>query len=273
MSNNRKNLFNESQEDSIMRSIEQSQRSSNVLKLPIFDSRFLTVNQTGHTTILPSTLSDVNDSGNANWLMPTTATQLDIVSTSAEDGAGTFTGINVIFVDGLDQNLNALQEVVVMNGTTTVTTTGSFRAMNLAIAVAGGIPGSGAVGIITISATTGGQAFGRFLVDNTSCEVGRYTVASGMRFWVEKVVFNGGADSDNTVITEVTILGAFPISLGQFYISQSITAIAGGAFLDAGTTIKFRGFTNSGAPATRKLNLTIVGVQATVSAWDSLKIC
>ena len=267
-----KNTGNDTLKKVIKRFSQENSRLTGFTKLPVFDSRFTAVNQTGHTTVLGTTLGDVNDSGNPNWIMPATATTLTVVSTSAEDGAGTFTGINVIFIDGLGQDLTPLQEVLVLTGTTPAVTVGSFRAMNLSVALVGGIPGSGAVGEITISATTGGQVFGMYLIGDTTGEVGRYTVPATCRFFVDRAVFNGGASCDNTIIAEVTVFGAFPISLGEFYISQGFNELAGGQFLEAGSTIKFRGFTNSGSPLSRKINMSIVGILATVAAWDSLKI-
>ena len=73
-----------------------------------------------------------------------------------------------------------------------------------------------------------------------------------------------------TVRAEVTLLGAFPVALGEFYGSQGIIDLGGAALLAGGTTIKIRGFTNSGNPSTRKLNVTFTGQLASDSAWDSL---
>ena len=66
---------------------------------------------------------------------------------------------------GLDQNWDEVTESINLDGTTPVTTVNSYRDMNLANGLFGGTPGSGAVGVITVSATTGGQVFGKFLVN------------------------------------------------------------------------------------------------------------
>ena len=270
-----KNIVNGSTISSIDSRLKNIQLTNDLIQLTVLDTRFTIVNQSGHSTILPSTLGDVNDSGNTNFLMESTATTLDIVSTDDEDGAGTFTGINVLVIQGLDQNLNEITDVVVLNGLTPVTSNLSFRTMNLALAAAGGTPGSGCIGDITISGTVGGQVFGKLIVDDTTCEVGRFTVPTGKRWMISSGLFNGGVGADMVFKAEVTAPGAFPISIGEFYIGGGQvdnTASISNIFLEAGTLFKYRGFTVSGSPSTRKINLSIVGVLATIEAWDSLLI-
>ena len=239
---------------------------------PTHDTRFVSINQTGHTTTLPATLGDINDSGNTNWLMPAAATTLDFVSTSPEDGAGGFTGIIGIFINGLDVNLDAVTEVIFLNGTTVVTTTNTFRAINQNFAIAGGTPGSGAVGEITGSSSTDATIWCKYLVNDTSCEVGRYTVPNLHKFNILQLLLNGGNSSDMTIRVEATPPGGFPFSLGEFYGSGGVFPTRGSSILPGGTLLKVRGFTNSGSPSTRKINISMGGVTATNVAWDSLLI-
>ena len=160
-----------------------------------------------------------------------------------------------------------------MNGTNNVTTSLSFRNINSAIALSGGTPGQGADGIITISATTGGQVFGKLVVNVTACEVGRYTVPRGKRLMIIKIVLNAGTGGDMTHATEITLPNAFPIVLGELYLGSGIINTILGPFpLEAGTMLKLRSFTNTGSPTTRKLSANIVGILATTQAWDSLKL-
>ena len=63
----------------------QHQRTSNLENLHVFDNRFTKEITSGHTTLLNATVSDLNDSGNVNWIMPGTATTLSVVSTSIQD--------------------------------------------------------------------------------------------------------------------------------------------------------------------------------------------
>lgn len=240
--------------------------------LHIYSNDFEKIFQTGHTTTLNSTLSDINDSGNDNWLMPATATTLEIVSTSAQDGiAGD--GLQLILIRGLGENFEELQDVIVMNGTTPVTTINSYRAMNLCIALTGGIPGSGAVGEITISATTGGQVFGKYLINETTSEVGRYTVPKGKQLLGTHFWLNGGKDTNATIRIELSIPTRLPISVGETYVSQGFFNFEGAApfLINEGETIKLRGFYNSGGSGSRKCNVTIIGQIASNQSFDNMK--
>lgn len=84
-----------------------------------------------------------------------TASTVSIVSSSSADDAGS-TGMTAIVVYGVDSSWDELIEVVTMDGTTPVTTTGSFVGINR---IAGYSNGAGGVnaGTITATATTGGR--------------------------------------------------------------------------------------------------------------------
>ena len=268
-----KNIYNELRRHTdIVESLQYSRATNNINTIDLLDSRFTVINQAGHSTTVQSTLSDINDSGNPNWLMPATATTLEFVSTDAQDGSGG-TGITLILVQGLDQNLDSIQEVIAMNGLTIVTTLLSYRAMNAAIAIGGGTAGSGCVGEITISATSDSQVFGKFIINDTQSEVGRYTVPNGYRGLLFGSIFNGGSGADMTVNVEITVLNAFPVTGGTIFVSGFMQVVAfTHAFMEAGTTFKWRGFTNSGSPSTRKLMCSVVLQLGKIQDWDSLLI-
>lgn len=246
--------------------------ATNPDNLHIYDTRFSKVFQTGHTTTLNATLSDINDSGNTNWLMPSTATTLDLVSTSAQDGIGG-SGLQLLIIQGLGQNFEEIQDIVALNGTTTVTTINSYRAMNLCVALTGGTPGSGSDGEITITATTGGQVWGKYLTNETTCEVGRYTVPKGKKLLGTHFWLNGGNGTNATVRIEVTFPNRLPISAGETYVSQGFFNFEGAApfLLNEGETIKLRGFYNSGGSGARRCGVTIIGQLASEQTFDSLK--
>ena len=235
----------------------------------IIDSRFTSIVQSGHSTTVPSTMADLNDTGNANFLMETTATTLDIVSTDAADTIAAGAGIGGIAIIGLDQNLDVITDVVFLNGTTPVTSNLSFRTINTSVAIAGGTPGSGAVGDITLTGTVGGQIFAKYLITDTSAEVGRYTVPTGYTLCLIDFLSNTALNGDMTLISEITQPGgAFPISLGEVYSQQN--NFQARFLLVSGTMIKNRAFTNSGSPATRKLYGTFIGQLAPNEVWASL---
>ena len=247
----------------------------NFPQIAFFDSRFLHINQTGHTTTLPATLSDVNDSGNANWLIPATATTLSVISSSPQDSlfiAGS--GLQILFFEGLDQNLDEIVEVVLLNGTTPAVTALSFRALNTAIAVGGGTPGSGAAGIIDITSSTDASNWGRFLVNDTAAPGGRYTVPRGHQMAIGGLIFNPGREADMTITNEITPEGGFPLNFGESYLAETHLEIGGISFLPVpeGTTFKFRGFTNSGNPSQRKVGMVLEAIVASNETWASLLV-
>lgn len=70
-------------------------------------------------------------------LFPTAAAQLDVQSDNTND-TSTGTGARVVRIIGLDTNWDILTEDVVMNGTTTVTTSASFLRINEALVISAG---------------------------------------------------------------------------------------------------------------------------------------
>ena len=146
--------------------------------------------------------------------------------------------------------------------------------MNLAVALTGGIQGSGAVGIITITASTGGQVFGKFLVNDTTCETGRYTVRKGHKFLGYSLFINGGKGCDATLKLEASPIGRLPLSVGEIFVSEGYYDFRNmpTIFLIEGETAKVRAFYNSGGSGVRNITGTISGQLATVQTWDSLKI-
>lgn len=78
------------------------------------------------------------DGNNGYMGFLSTATQLDIVSTSALDTNGGLGAWNIIIM-GLDSNFDEISELVLLNGLTTVTTAKSFLRVYRAFIINGGI--------------------------------------------------------------------------------------------------------------------------------------
>ena len=248
-------------------------RVNDLKVLPLIDSRFSNLNITGHSTILPATIADINDSGNADWIYPSTATTLSIVSTTIQDAPGG-TGIFLILLQGLDANLNEIVEVITMNGTTPVLSILTYRSMHLSIVLGAG-SGKVADGTITITGTASSDIWGAYLPGDTTAETGRFVVPAGKKFVIIANSINGGEGSDMTAKFVIQLSSAsIPLSLGEVYVSEYFQNTGGVniASLDAGTCFKWRGFTNSGNPATRKISMGTFGVLADATAWDSLLI-
>lgn len=112
-------------------------------------------NKFGFNNDVDSASAEVIASFGGSFARMTTADTLDIVSTSANDtSAGT--GVQSIFITGINENRDDTFELVTMNGTSTVTTTNQFLGVNR---VAIFLAGSGGVnaGDINVTATTAGS--------------------------------------------------------------------------------------------------------------------
>ncbi len=270
-----KNILNDvAKSTDVTDAIKRDTTTNDLDSIHIVDSRFTKIVQAGHTTTLNATISDLNDSGNVNWIMPDTATTLSVISTSAEDGvAGD--GIQILIIQGLDQDYNEITDTIVMNGLTEVISSLSFRAVNISIALVGGISGSGAVGVITMSGSGGGgQVFGRYLIGDSTAEVGRYTVPKGMKYLGTSLVTSGGKNVDATYKLEVIIPGFLPVSSGELYVSQGINYFPNttSQFLTEGQSFKMRGKYNSGGSGVRYMSSVVSGILGKTQDWESLKL-
>lgn len=118
--------------------------------------------------------------GTMSW--PTTADTLDVVSTSADDDGAptTNTGVQTLYIEGLDGSWDEVSETVTLNGTTPVTTSNSYIRIKEAYGINAGTYHGSNAGIITADDTTTGT--NRMLnipagVGRT--QLGRYSVPNG----------------------------------------------------------------------------------------------
>lgn len=107
------------------------------------------------------------------------AETLTISSSSAEDGAGTQTGVLTMRITGLDTNFASITEDVTLNGTSGVTTVQSFKRMNRAYALTAG-SNTLNVGDITIKhTTTTANVFAFIPAGFSQTEIAGYTIPAG----------------------------------------------------------------------------------------------
>lgn len=109
-----------------------------------------------------------------NYVFPSTALTMSIVSSDGAD-----TGISLLLL-GLDADYEQIQEVVTVNGTSTVTTTKQFFRINDAVITAGN-----AVGDITISNT--GVTYAKILAGTGRNQAAVYTVPKGYCFLLDRI--------------------------------------------------------------------------------------
>lgn len=111
-----------------------------------------TWNKFGYNLDVDSASAEIVASFGGTFSRMTSADTLDIVSTSTNDDSGG-TGVNSVVVYGIDENRDAQIEVVTMDGTTTVTTTGQWLGVNrIAVFLFGSLETND--GTITATATT-----------------------------------------------------------------------------------------------------------------------
>ena len=109
------------------------------------------------------------------YVYPTVASTMTVVSTSASDGSSLS-----VLINGLDANFNLLSEVIALNGLTNVTTVNSFFRINSIICTNGNN-----VGVITVKQSAN-------ILAQINAGVGRsqaalYTVPAGYSLFVRSV--------------------------------------------------------------------------------------
>jgi len=126
-----------------------------------------------------------NDGG--TYAYPGSAVQMSAVSASASDTMA-------VLISGLDDEYNALAEIITMNGTSAVTTANSFYRINSAVILAGSN-----VGDITISNDGTTYAFIEAGVGTTQACV--YTVPAKHSLYIFRISLTSGTVNGNQYIT------------------------------------------------------------------------
>lgn len=128
------------------------------------------------------------------YQVPTSATTLEAISTSANDtSAGT--GARVITVTGLDDNCNEISEDITMNGTsaTSITSNSFIRVYKVRVKDSGTYATAAAgshAGDITIRASTGGVTYAKIdssTFPRSASQIGAYTVPNGKKVFIKNI--------------------------------------------------------------------------------------
>ncbi|MGB0897531.1 MAG: hypothetical protein ACPGRW_09445 [Flavobacteriaceae bacterium] len=157
----------------------------------------------------------------------TVADQLEVLSSSANDtSAGT--GARTVELEGLDSSWNILTETVTMNGTTAVTTTGSFLRIFRARVVTAG---SGLINAGDITIRDQDTSTTRALITNSAGKsmgqtlMAVYTVPAGKTAYLKNINFSSAKDleqryrlmaRDNTVTDAAWNVKEFVTGRGGF---------------------------------------------------------
>ena len=132
--------------------------------------------------------------------------QITLVSTSAEDGAGTLTGILQVDIHYLDSNLDERREEVTLNGTTAVTTVADdIRHIQCIHGIDFGSTGA-AVGNITLS--NGGTDYAVIVANDRRCTSSVRRVPRGKKLVITDV-WGGSTSGTGQVESTIRLGGTF----------------------------------------------------------------
>lgn len=139
--------------------------------------------------------------GGGIWVAPTAARTHAIVSSSAEDGAGTLTGALTIRLYGLDSNYDPAEETVTMNGLTNVNTARAYWMLHRARVMTAGSSGNN-VGTITATAAVDNTVTFSMAATYNHTLLGVYQIPTGCKGYI---LSYGGALNNPPVSTYVAI--------------------------------------------------------------------
>jgi len=209
----------------------------------------------GQNTAVGSAFEDINNLG-GTYTYLTSAEILDISSTDINDTI-VGTGARLLFVDGLDDNLDQIFEIVAMNGTTTVTTTQAFKRVNLVLVIESGTP-TGVIGTIDLVASiTGGTPQARIEPVFNSSSMANFTVPNNHTLFIIDEVYSVGKNEDAEGSIFVRLPPIFPFFSNGPFLAGSIqrlfqdqTTLDNGFFpLTQQTDIALRAINSSGGTA------------------------
>lgn len=138
------------------------------------------INKFGYNTAVGTSYETITDLGTNN--LPTSAAVVSVVSASSADDEGS-TGAEKVEIQGLDANYGLQTEEVTMNGTSAVTTTGTFlRVFRMRVTQSG----SGEINAGNITASIGGSDVARISADQGQTLMAVYTIPRGKKGYLLK---------------------------------------------------------------------------------------
>jgi hypothetical protein len=128
---------------------------------------------------------------------PTTASVLDIVSTSGNDDAAG-TGARTVFIEGLDGDYNIVSETVILDGTNNVSTVEEYLYINkFYVATAG----SGGANAGEITAKLSSTLYDLIATGYNNRTTGHYCVPAGYTGYMVEGLFSSGQATGSTAVT------------------------------------------------------------------------
>jgi len=148
------------------------------------------VNIFGFATAIGTSYRTPWELANTNALpLISTASQLDVASSDAGDTS------QVVQLQGLDANYNKITENVSLNGTTVVTTTQSFKAINAFVTISGNCAGN-------VTAKIGATVYAQITAGTGRNQAAIFTVPAGHSFFLARIdAFSATATGASKYIT------------------------------------------------------------------------
>jgi hypothetical protein len=130
---------------------------------------------------------------------PTTASKLNIVSTSTDDdGSPAGTGARTVYIEGLDGNYKVVSETLTLNGTTNVETTQSYLYVNQFYVAT---VGTGGVNAGEITAKVSTTLYDLIAIGYNQRTTAHYCVPAGYTGYLTTGVITSGQTSGSTSVT------------------------------------------------------------------------
>ena len=127
--------------------------------------------------------------GTTPYVFPTSAQQMNMVSTSATD-----TGTARVVINGLDTNWNAISETITLNGTTDVVTVNSYLRINSIIMTTPATGQTSNVGIVTLKNTANTVTYASIPTGDGRSFMSLYSVPAGFTLYVSNInAYSGNA--------------------------------------------------------------------------------
>ena len=196
------------------------------------------VNIFGFATAIGTSYRTPWELANTNALpLISTASQLDIASSAAGDTT------QIIQVQGLDADYNIVNESVSLNGTTVVTTTNSFKAINDLITTSGNCTGN-------VTAKIGATVYAQITAGTGRNQAAIYTVPANHSFYLARIdAFSAtatGASKYITFLNKNTFSDGRVFNVAETTFAQRMDIMRVLPFkVPEKTTIEFQAKTNS----------------------------
>lgn len=222
------------------------------------------INKFGENISVVDSLVTIWDAGGLYSYMPS-ASFITLSSGSTSDTlAGT--GAQKVKVYGLDENYNAITEIVELNGQNAVSTINQYIRVFRLIVIQAGSNGS-AVGIIyagtgTVSLGVPANIYAQILIGNNQTLMCVYTISAGYTGYIISAGAAAGTGKDATLSIVIREFGS-----NVFNVKSKIILIAGNVVRDfhapfiipAKTDVEIRGISDAaGAPVTATFDIVLV---------------